>query len=335
MSNVSYLQRYSQRENHITNNTLLVLRHFYRVSPRKFENILSDLIEDSNELSIGPFFNQQERMKNSIPDAVIYQAPLSIYIEAKLGENIDREQFSRHLKSIQESRIQHSQSILLTLTTRSIDHGIIDELREKYAITLASTTYKDVVDSLEKNCEEYELELNEILQDYRDFISDEGLLPTDILTAFPCGDTIKENKKHQIYFQPSYRRSKKESKFIGLYKNKEISCIGKISTVVTGTKKEGGEFTVQEIERGEFSSKQRDRLNEAIKDCHQHYGAFAEREEHRYYLFEEMSETEFKKESKGGMLNLRNFDLSEYIKDYKQEYSTEEVAKKLRELTWE
>ena len=48
-----------------------------------------------------------------------------------------------------------------------------------------------------------------------------------------------------------------------------------------------------------------------------------------------MSETEFKKESKGGMLNLRNFDLSEYIKDYKQEYSTEEVAKKLRELTWE
>ena len=33
MSSITDFQRFSQRETHVTNNTLLVLRHLYRVSP--------------------------------------------------------------------------------------------------------------------------------------------------------------------------------------------------------------------------------------------------------------------------------------------------------------
>lgn len=333
MSNISYFQRYSQKENHITNNTLLVLRHFYRASTQKFENILSGLIEDNSELSIGPIFNQQERMKVSIPDAVIHQAPLSIFIEAKTGDHIDREQLLRHIESIENSQIPHSDSFLIALTVRPISEEILDELGRNTKVKLASTTYKDVIDSLRRNCQQHETELSEILDDYVDFISRENLLPSDILTAFPCGVTIRENIKHRIYFQPSFRPSKSDSKYIGLYARKSISYIGRIDTIVVGKMEKDGSFIEQDIEKGNLSDERRHRLRASIEDCHQHYGTFAENE-HRYYLFEEMHETAFNKSSKGGMMNLRNFDLADYIENYSQKYLTEEVANKLRGKTW-
>ena len=54
MSKVSYFQRFSQRENHATNNTLLVLRYLYQVSPLKLEQVFSELLEI--QLSIGLTF---------------------------------------------------------------------------------------------------------------------------------------------------------------------------------------------------------------------------------------------------------------------------------------
>src|SRR3954462_12018263 len=82
MARVSYFQRYSQRENHVTNNTLLMLRHFYRTSPDKIGALLNALFEE--EMSIGLEFRQQVGEKHGIPDALITQQSLSIYVEAKL-----------------------------------------------------------------------------------------------------------------------------------------------------------------------------------------------------------------------------------------------------------
>jgi hypothetical protein len=46
MSRVSYFQRFSQRENVATNNTLLLLRYFYQSSPFKIERELLSIVED-------------------------------------------------------------------------------------------------------------------------------------------------------------------------------------------------------------------------------------------------------------------------------------------------
>jgi hypothetical protein len=51
MSRVSYFQRFSQRENHATNNTLLMLRQFYESSPFKIERVLNSLTDE--DLPIG------------------------------------------------------------------------------------------------------------------------------------------------------------------------------------------------------------------------------------------------------------------------------------------
>ena len=61
MSRVSHFQRFSQPENHATNNTLLVLRHFYQSSPFKIQRVLTSLLE--TDLSIGLAFEQRFRQR--------------------------------------------------------------------------------------------------------------------------------------------------------------------------------------------------------------------------------------------------------------------------------
>jgi hypothetical protein len=57
MSRVSHFQRFSQPENHATNNTLLAFRFFYQSSPFKLQRVLTSLLE--SDLSIGLTFEQQ------------------------------------------------------------------------------------------------------------------------------------------------------------------------------------------------------------------------------------------------------------------------------------
>lgn len=100
MSRVSHFQRFSQPENHATNNTLLLLRYFYQSSPFKIQSVLTSLLEA--DLSIGLAFEQQVKGDASIPDALITQEQMRIYIETKRGGALDPDQIRRHLKSISE-----------------------------------------------------------------------------------------------------------------------------------------------------------------------------------------------------------------------------------------
>lgn len=119
MANISYFQRYSQRENHATNNTLLVMRHFYQVSPQKISEVLSELCE--KDLSVGLLFEQQIRSPTSVPDALISQAPLDIYFETKRGGKLDLSQIDRHLDSINSNTRNHAQKFLFGLTKAQIN----------------------------------------------------------------------------------------------------------------------------------------------------------------------------------------------------------------------
>jgi hypothetical protein len=98
LSRVSHFQRFSQPENHATNNTLLLLRYFYQSSPFKIQSLLTSLLE--TDLSIGLTFEQQIKGDASVPDALITQEPMRIFIETKRGGDLDSDQIRRHFKSI-------------------------------------------------------------------------------------------------------------------------------------------------------------------------------------------------------------------------------------------
>jgi hypothetical protein len=98
LSRVSHFHRFSQPENHATNNTLLVLRYFYQSSPFKVQRVLTSLLD--TDLSIGLSFEQQVRGDASVPDALIMQEPIRIFIETKRHGTVDSVQIRRHFESI-------------------------------------------------------------------------------------------------------------------------------------------------------------------------------------------------------------------------------------------
>ena len=296
MTRVSYFQRYSQRENHVTNNTLLILRHFYQASPHKIRDVFSELADA--DISIGLTFQQQVKESSSVPDALISQESLSIYIETKLGAWLEPSQLTRHIESISGSVNDRSKRVLFGLTTEPIEKEVREELIKKS--------------------------------------KEEGLLQVGkIMSAFACRISKSENLQYQLYFQDPVWPSKARSKFIGLYSDKTISHLAEISSVVVGYyTSEQEKFIEEDIEKGELSEEQECRIVEAAKAC-TYYGNFAEHS-HRYYLFDEVHETNFYKSSPGPMRRLRDFNLVDCL-DYENQknYSAGDVAKNLQGKSWE
>ena len=178
MSRVSYFQRFSQPGNHATNNTLLVLRHFYQSSPFKIQRVLTSLLEA--DLSIGLAFDQQIKGKASVPDALISQEPMRIFIETKRGGRVGAGQIRRHLESIAtEASSTGRGDILIALTKEPIAESVRLSLTDSSAsqrIKFAAVTFSQIVDTLRAQCADFELELLDIVEDYDSYLAEEKLL---------------------------------------------------------------------------------------------------------------------------------------------------------------
>ena len=82
---VHYFQRYKQKENVDTSNTMLMLSRFYEYNPDKFFILLNNLILKEDETPELSFDLQQSINGNeSIPDAIISQKSFKVVVETKL-----------------------------------------------------------------------------------------------------------------------------------------------------------------------------------------------------------------------------------------------------------
>lgn len=332
MSKVSYFQRFSQRENHVTNNTLLVMRHFYQASPQKISAVLSELV--GHDLAVGLTFEQQIKSSDSVPDALILQTPLNIYIETKRGGELDKKQIKRHIASIANKRKQHPPKILIGLTQSPIKEDVKEELKknaQRKKIIFATTTFSEIVNALRKQCSPYEKLLYDILSDYEKYLINEELMQIgDSLTIVPCRKSKHENVKFGLYFDPARRPVRVKSKFFGIYDNRCVHYLADVKTVVVGTWTKKGGFALKSIEKGEFSKDQKKRITDAIVAC-TYYPNFA-RERTRYYLFGEVCETEIRKTTRYGIRNSLILNMSKWL-DYNNDptktYSTREAARLL------
>lgn len=328
MSRISYFQRFSQKENHATNNTMLILRHFYQYAPQKLEAVLSSLVDD--DLDIGLSFEQQIQSAGSIPDGRISQKPLEIYFETKRGDTLDKDQIARHIESITSTRTHSSRTILFGLTRTPISQADKETLKAlSKEITFVPITFADVVSALRDVCEDFEPELQAVLSDFEEYLIGEDLLQIgDVMTVVPCGTSLEDNVTHRLYFEPAGRPTKARSQFIGLYTQKCVHYLASPQTVITGIQDAEG-FHVTGTELGQLDADERDRIKAVIEAC-TYFPDFAKKE-HRYYLFENVCETDIKKSSKGGIWGPRVFNLSNWL-DYSnpsQSYTVEEAAKLL------
>ncbi len=309
---------------------MLMLRHVYRVAPRLLEGVLKALLNDE-EVEIGPRFEQQVGAAHSVPDAVLSQKPLNLYVEAKHGDGLYDDQLERHIRSIAEEGHPSKSAFLIGLTSNSTNDDE-EERWQKLAldrgITFASKTYSELLGALRSACSAHP-ELQEILDDYQSFIAGEGLLPNQhrTLVAMLCGRSWRENIKYGAYFEPAYRNPKwRQAHFLGVYRQKRISHIGRLVAAAI-CRKADGKLIVELEEFQSLSDDHKRRIDATMRDAEAYFTDFSA-EAHRFYLVDTFVETDLRKESSGGMMGHRYFDIPELgeVDRLSQVASSEDVA---------
>lgn len=336
---IHYFQRYHQKENVATANTMLLLSRLYSYSSDKFFRFLkSEFFSDSFEPEI--VFNLQEKSDRSIPDATITQESFKIVVETKLSDWFYSDQLERHLKSFKDEKYK----VMITLATELMDpdkknkfekkmkeHN--DELRDKqiYPIMHVNTTFERIIEAIGDVIDDRDYEMQEVLDDYRNYCYKDNLIASSDsrkrMRMQLSGATFDFNVSRNLYFD-SINRGFSPHDYLGLYKGKSIRAIGKINAIVTGVTTElGVEF---KAELGELTNERREQIAKAIDDG---LSSGYSMTDLRFFFVEKFYETDFKKVTPRAPMGTRVFDLSDIL-ETEQLSSTEDIAEILKTKTW-
>lgn len=336
MSKVHYFQRYNQKENVVTNNTLLLLSRLYSRSPLYLEAFLNDLAEES-DIEVGVGFTQQNPSSGgSVTDGLLVQRSLKVAVETKVVPNASLDQLEKHLKAFDGEDTQ----ILLLLAPsepnnafrESLDRAVRDHnARHEGEVLHVCTTFGRILQSFEGALPSHDYEMQELLEDYKDFCAGEGLLPREEyrMRAVPCGRTIEENSALGVYYQPA-SRPYRAHKYIGLYKHKRVQYVGELEAIIAADLTQDGPRRVDGSTPP--TPEQRSRIEYAMRSAREIHGSDITRN-YRFFLVDRFYPTDFRKASSGGMMNHRYFDLGEILgTDDLPE--TEEIATRLSGKEW-
>lgn len=334
---IHYFQRYHQKENVATANTMLLLSRFYQYSSDKFFRLLKqEFLGDVFEPEIT--FNLQEKSSDSVPDATITQESFKIVVETKTTDWFYSDQLIRHLNSFSDEK----HKVLLTLASEFMAEDKKAELQkriEEYnknhnvSIVHINTTFEGIANAIKENIDDRDYEMHEILEDYLNYCYESGLIPVNDSWMFMrvqlAGTTLEFNKKENIYYDKAERGFRPHD-YLGLYNNKSVRAVGKVIARITAVLTENG--MQYETEFGELTEERKQKILIAIEDAKK-YGYRIEECKHRYFFVDKFYETDFKKITPRAPMGSRIFNLTEIlgIKDLPTE---EEIAKRLREKSW-
>lgn len=341
MSTIHYFPRYSQKENMVTNNTLLLFSRLYNNSSDKFRRFLNAIFEDADiELDTTVQFHQQEKGPGSVPDGTIEQESFKIIIETKLYGQQNIEQIEKHFNSFDNE----DKKIFLWINTEPIgeeySQRIINKLNyinegKQVPIVFASTTFKEICRCFNDILLEYDIEMKELILDYEAFCSETGLIDNvdTKMRVILAGVTYEQNMENNIYYAPS-NRGYQNYKYLGLYKDKAVRGIGEvIGSADIRYRLNSDELIIDEIQIGTITDEQKGTIKKVILEAKEKYGYIIS-DGHRFFFVKKYYATEFIKTSKGGLMGQKYFDLAD-IDGYKQEMNAEQIAELLRGKQWE
>ena len=328
MAVVHYFQRYSQKENVVTNNTLLLLARIYEISPNKFQSFLTSVLEE--EVEVGVSFLQQLKGDGSVPDGFISQKSFQIIIETKRGGDFRLEQLTSHLNSFGLER----QKYLLAIGAKEVHPSIINKIKtkiieDKKEIIIASTTFKDIIEILENLISDYDFELKRLIDDYRDFCFSANLIPEDDyqMRLVLANKSMDENFKFDIYYDS---RGFREHKYIGLYSDKSIRGIGEIINII-GADVEN-ENTIVHHSTKPVSEVQKDTIKNLVRYVMANKGWDISHGS-MFFVVEKFEPTDYKKVSKNAPMGNLFFDLRKVLKTENLP-ETKKIAELLKSKAW-
>lgn len=329
MSRIHYFQRYSQKENVITNNTLLLLARLYEESPKKFKIFLNELLGE--EVFVGVIFDQQSKAKSSVPDGLIRQSSFNIVIEAKVGDNFNYQQLINHLSVFSEKRAERQ--FLLAIGSGEPSTEVSDRVREqisdlKIDVAFIPATFSRIIQVFNEVLSEYDLILRDLIDDYSEFCSIEGLLSADDrLRMVLAGRSRADNMKYGVYYNP---KGFSKHKYIGLYWDKAIRAIGEIELIAEATVLiDTDEVLSPEVV---LNTDQKSRIIDITKSARQNNG-WDISHNHTFFLVNKFYPTEYHKVGYPPRGN-RFFDLRELFGSASLPTTAEEIAHFLDGKTW-
>ena len=337
MAVLNQFQQYSQGENTVTNNVLLMFSNLYEINPKYYEDFIRGLTEDTEQYEVTPRFLQQVNNKgNGIIDGHIQIKPSKIIIETKLHGLEWIEKLIKYVDSFDPNEYKllfHLSSNKYQESDMNAIEQKLNEFKELGKIKFYSLTYQDLVDQLKElaNSYPYEHYLQRLNDHFENYCAAMGLMPKSnhILRAMACGQSYDLNIKHEFYFDLA-SRGYSDFNYLGIYKWKTVSQIGHVENMIeadwdstTGLSIKSSKYPVTKT--------QEDRLILAIIDSVKE--GWEIQTNHRFFLLKDFCQTDFQKTSPGGIFRVRFFNLETLIKPFPANIQL--VAEKLKDMTWE
>lgn len=294
---IHYFQRYHEKENVATANTMLLLSRLYQYSSDKFFRFLkSEFFSDAFEPEI--VFNLQEKSVESIPDATITQESFKIVVETKMSDWFYTDQLLRHLKSFGDEKYK----VMITLAPELMNPKKKKEFEEHlkeynatqtYPVMHVNTVFERIVDAIRDVIDDRDYEMQEVLDDYLNYCyNDKLIIVSDSwkrMRVQLAGTTFNFNVSENLYYD-NIERGFSAHDYLGLYKEKRVRAIGKIKAIITAvTTEDGIEY---KAELGELTDDRKQQICKAIEDG-KSYGYVMTGE--RYFFVDKFYETDFKK----------------------------------------
>jgi len=326
MAEVYYFPRYKGKENFVTNTILHLLTQIYMYSPIRLNSILGEAIDP--EIPLGVSIIQQKKASKSIPDGTISQEALTIRIETKVDDVLTEDQLERHCVGFSSK----GDNYLLIITKNERDKKLVEKLNKKILnVRIVHNTFKELSNKIQDEFNEYEVQIKPIVDDFFKFCLDLNLIEKEgILRAVPSGSSFDLNVKYSCYRHPTSRNYTAHD-YLGLYKEKSVRMIGKVSLVVDVTEKDN-KLIFKKPVIGKMSDDIEERINNMAQESKKKLKWDIDEKGTRFFFVEKFYETDYKKKSKGGMQINRYFDMSDFLKEAS---SVEELANNLKLKIWE
>ena len=337
MATLNQFQQYSQGENTVTNNVLLMLSNLYEINPGYYEQFIIGITEDSGKYSVIPDFRQQIGNRgNGIIDGHIKVQASSIIIETKLHGLEWVKKLLKYTNSFDKNELKFLFHLSSDQYSESKTIEIQNKLKEKKLenIFFYSLTYQQFIDQLKELVSNYPYDpnLNKLSHHFENYCHKMNLTPRSqhILRAMACGQSFELNKKHRFYFDLA-KRGYSDFNYLGIYKSKAVQYIGRVENIIEADWNKNEGLIIKNSNK-EVTEEQKRRLVNAIKDALTE--DWTVDKDHRFFLLKDFKETYFAKTSPGGIFRVRYFNL-EKVLNKQIPSQMENIAKELRNHTWE
>lgn len=340
MSRIHYFQRYSQRENVVTNNTLLLFSRLHVERPALFDRVLNGLLqleEEVTRLPVGPVFQQQTRSgEGGIPDGDIAQRGWRVLVETKLGNAFTQAQVLGHLKKFKAGERKLLLLLGNELMERSAFQAIVAAAKAKDPdVSIENSTFEALINLVRDELQDWDEDLLELIDDYAGFCNEEGLLPYSqfVLRAVTAGDTIELNKKHGVYFDLDSSGYSAHT-YMGLYTDKTVKAVGKVVNIISVEMQNGTLGTPVSRFNSPIDQSQLNRIQAMITETAQ-LTSYTPQTGHRFFVVDQFYDTDFRKVSKGAARRGRYFDLRKVLELEGPVPDVASMAEQLKDKEWQ